>query len=133
MQQITNFNVSIDEIVQGNNGNVLRLTVLRNKQPVSLVGATVTVAIKHGETLITKSAVITGAEAGECEITLNRADIAVTGLYFAQPTVVYDDGTEFSGDVIRFKVAGKLTGVPPVEQTPGDIGDITVTVDGGVF
>jgi hypothetical protein len=90
------------------------------------------VAIKHGETLITKSAVITSAETGECEITLNRADIAVTGLYFTQPTVVYDDGTEFSGDVIRFKVAGKLTGVPPVTN-PGDIGDITVKVDGGEF
>jgi hypothetical protein len=129
MQQVTNFSVNIDEIVQGNNGNVLRLTVLRKKVPVSLEGATVKVAIKQGETLITKDAVIVDAIDGDCEITLTRSDVTVAGLYFLQPTVTYADGNEFTGDVTRFKVSGKLTGVPPV--TGG--GDITVRVDGGEF
>jgi hypothetical protein len=132
VQQVINFNVNIDEIVQGNNGNVLRLTVLRNKATVSLVGSTVKVAIKQGDTLSTKDAVITDADDGECEVTLYRSDLVQTGLYFVQPTVIYDDGTEFTGDVQRFKVSGKLTGVPTT-PTPGDTGDITVTVDGGVF
>lgn len=132
MQQVINFNVNIDDIVQGNNGNVLRLTVLRNKAAVSLAGATVKVAIKQGDNLTTKDAVITDADDGECEVILYRADLIQTGLYFVQPTVTYSDGTEFTGDVQRFKVSGKLTGVP-VTPTPGDIGDITVTVDGGEF
>ncbi|PFP30276.1 hypothetical protein COJ96_06070 [Bacillus sp. AFS073361] len=128
-QQYIDFSVSLDSIVQGNNGSILRFTVLRNKATVSIQDATVSVAIKQGATLAVKQASITDAVSGKCEVTLNKADLTTPGLYFFQPTVTYADGDEFSGDVQRFKVTGKLTGVPPVDG--GGTGDITVSIDGG--
>jgi hypothetical protein len=131
-QQYIDFSISLDSIVQGNNGSILRFTVLRNKAVVSIEDATVSIAIKQGATLFEKQAAITDAINGICEVTLNKADLTTPGLYFFQPTVTYADGDEFSGDVQRFKVTGRLTGVPPVDSGGGgSTGDITVTVDGG--
>jgi predicted 3-demethylubiquinone-9 3-methyltransferase (glyoxalase superfamily) len=108
------FNIDIDTFVQGNNGSVLPLTIKKDGAVVSLDGATVRVAIKHGTYLFTKQAVITDSINGKCEITLTRTDLAVPGLYFYQPTITYSDDREFSGDVKRFSVLGKISGEPPV-------------------
>jgi hypothetical protein len=131
--QVFETQVNLDSLVQGNNGSVRRFLFRRSGVVVPLVGGTVEVAILKGETLTKKQATITDASNGVCEVRLTRTDLAESGLYFMQPTVRFDDDDEFSGDVDRFRVTGRLTGAPPVEQPPGEIGNIVVTIDGGEF
>lgn len=128
-QQIFETNVNLDSLVQGNNGSVRRFFVRRAGAIVPLDGAVVEVAIKKGDSLLTKQAVITDAANGICEIKLTRGELATSGLYFIQPTVKFADDDEFSGDIESFKVKEKLTGSI---QAPGD-GSFTVKVDGGEF
>lgn len=108
------FIFDISTFVQGNNGNILPITVRNKGAVIDVTGAMVRVAIKKGEYVDTKQAVITDAANGKCEVTLMREDLATAGLYFYQPTITYADDREFSGDVEKFRVAGKLTGAPPV-------------------
>lgn len=112
-------------IIQGDNGTVLRMTVKEGGATVDLTGATVDVAIKRGTLLMTKTATVTDAPAGKCEIELTSADVDLPGLYFFQATVRFGYGREFSSDIQRFTVGGKLTG-----QSADVVG---VTLDGGEF
>lgn len=114
------FIFDINAYVQGNNGNILPITIRNKGAVVNITGATVRVAIKQGAYISTKQAVITDAANGKCEITLTREDLSTAGLYYYQPTITYADDREFSGDVEKFRVSGKLAGAPPV-VTPGMI------------
>lgn len=78
------FIFDINTIVQGNNGNVLPITV-RNAE--SLEGATVRVAIKRGDYVFTKQANLADIASGRYELTLTSTDLPAPGLYFYQPTI----------------------------------------------
>ena len=113
------------KIVQGDNGTVLRLTVKEDGNVVDLTGASVDVVIKHGDTLNSKSATIADALAGKCEVELTSGDVVSPGIYFLQATVKFDYGLEFSSDVQKFTVGGKLAGSVDVPTS--------VIFDGGEF
>jgi hypothetical protein len=112
-------------IVQGDNGTVLGLTIKDNGIVVDLTGATVDIAIKRGNSMNIKPATVTNALAGKCEVELTSEDVESPGLYFFQATVRFGFGLEFSSDIQRFKVGGKLTGI--AAETTG------VQLDGGEF
>jgi hypothetical protein len=118
-QQINDYNFNIDSFVQGNNGAVLRFNVRRKGNIVPIDNATVNVAIKRGNDLFTKNATIVSATSGICEVKLTRADLETAGTYYLQPTIIFPDDDEFSGDVQKFVVSGKLTGAP---TNPGNGG-----------
>lgn len=111
-------------IVQGDNGRVIPIDIGLN-----LEGATVKVAVKRGEELFTKIAVILDVTTGKCELTLLTSDLTMQGTYKYQWTADFEDGRSFSGRSREIFVAEKLAGVQP----SGDPGTITVTVDGGEF
>jgi hypothetical protein len=96
---------------------------------LNLEGANVTVSIKRGEELLTKTAAILDVATGKCELTLLTSDLTVYGTYKYQWTADFEDGRSFSGRAREIFVDEKLAGVPP----SGDPGTITVTVDGGEF
>lgn len=122
------FIFDINTIVQGNNGNVLPITV-RNAE--SLEGATVRVAIKCGDFVFTKQAVLADLASGRYELTLTSTDLPAPGLYFYQPTITYADGREFTGEVGRFNVGGKLSGPPPEVIPPGiELARLGISVNG---
>jgi hypothetical protein len=108
---LADFIFDINTIVAGNNGNKLLITI---RNAGSIEGATVRIAIKRGAEVFTKQAVIIDAASGKCEVTLSATDLPSSGLYFYQPTITYADGREFTGEVGRFTVGGKLSGQPPV-------------------
>lgn len=122
------FIFDINTIVQGNNGNVLPITI---RNAASLDGATVRVAIKRGDSVFTKQADLADITSGRYELTLTSSDLPAPGLYFYQPTITYADGREFTGEVGRFNVGGKLSGPPPEIIPPGiELARLGISVSG---
>lgn len=105
-------------IVQGDN----QITIPFSTN-MSLENATVTVAVKRGEELLTKTATILDVATGKCEFSLLSLDLTIEGSYFYQWTAEYSDGRKKSGKAMDIYVSEKLTGTTPE----------TVIVDGGTF
>jgi BppU N-terminal domain len=116
-------------IIQGDNGLRIPFTV-QKKGVEDLTGASVTVAVKRGATLLTKTAIIVDAPNGKCEFVLSSSDLTMQGAYFFQWTATFPDGRILSDKKREFNVSEKLTGAPPTDGT-GE--PITVIVDGGEF
>jgi len=103
-----------NEIVQGDSGSVLSLTISDDSQIVDLTNATVEVVIKYKATGIVKQATVTNALQGECQITLDASDIPHQGIYSFQATVKFSDGKQFSSQIERFSVSKKMNYVPDI-------------------
>lgn len=95
-------------IKAGDSGTVFELPVTDNGVVVPLAGATVEVVFKNGERRFVKTATITDAEAGLCEVKLTAEDVAVAGSYVLQAKVLWQNGDVFSGDVEKFSVGGTI-------------------------
>jgi BppU N-terminal domain len=109
--------------VQGDNGFVVPF-VIRDSQITSLEGATVSVAIKRGDNIITKPVDIINASTGKCQFVLTSLDLTIVGVYKYQWTVEFEDG--------RIKSDGKMAELYVKERLAGDP-VVTVIVDGGTF
>lgn len=106
-------------IVQGDN----QITIPFSTN-MSLENATVTVAVKRGEELLTKTATILDVATGKCEFTLSSLDLTIAGTYEYQWTAEFSvDGRIKSGKAMDVYVSAKLAGLEPQ----------TVIVDGGTF
>jgi hypothetical protein len=97
-----------NEIVTGDNGTTIRLTITDDKGIVDIRSSTVDVLIKYKNRSITKQATVTNGELGQCEVMLNSSDVSVEGIYTFQCTVKFIDGKQFSSDIQRFVVSKKL-------------------------
>ncbi|MCH6265992.1 hypothetical protein, partial [Neobacillus citreus] len=94
-------------IVQGDNGRVIPFNTGMN-----LDGATITVTVKRGEELITKTAEILDIPSGKCQFMLLTSDLTIEGVYKYQWTATFEDGRKFSDRPFDFYVYEKLVGVP---------------------
>lgn len=100
----------MNEIVVGDNGTILNLTInddngnivdLRSASSVELV-------IKFRGIPIIKTATITDSINGKCNVTLTNSDIPNVGVYTIQTTVYFQNSTQFSSDIQSFVVGKNL-------------------------
>jgi hypothetical protein len=98
-----------NEIVQNDNGTILKLSVTDDNGVVDIRNSTVDVVIRYKNTNITKQATITDGINGKCELTLSSDNVSQIGTYAFQITVKFIDGKQFSSsNVERFVVNKKL-------------------------
>lgn len=98
-----------NEIVQNDNGTVLRFTVTDDNGIVDIRNSTVNVLIKYKNIPKTKQATLVDPQNGKCEITLSNEDTAQVGAFPMQITVKFVDGKEFtSSNIERLVVSKKL-------------------------
>ncbi|MCM3599407.1 BppU family phage baseplate upper protein [Robertmurraya korlensis] len=104
-------------IVQGDNKLTIPISTNMN-----LENATVTITVKRGGEIFTKTATILDIVTGSCEFSLTNEDLTVAGIYEYQWTAEFTDGRVKSGKKLDTYVSEKLTGTI-----------VTVTIDGGEF
>jgi hypothetical protein len=95
-------------IIAGDHGTIIRLTITDEGAAVDLRGTTVEVVIKNGDRRLTKTAAITDGEDGMCEVVLTADDTVTPGSYAFQATVRMQNGNIFSSDVQKFPISAKL-------------------------
>jgi hypothetical protein len=98
-----------NQIVQGDNGTTLTLTISDTNGIVDLRNATsVAVVILYRDKRTVKSATITDGQNGICSVVLLSSDLARTGNYALQATVTFQNGNVFSTNVSNFTVIEKI-------------------------
>jgi hypothetical protein len=101
-----------NEIVQGDNGNILELVIQDDFQIIDLTNATVQVVLTYKTNGRIKNAVVTDAVNGKCEVTLTSEDVMFEGVYAFQATVTFNDGRKFTSNIQRFNVLKKIGFIP---------------------
>jgi hypothetical protein len=100
-----------NEIVQGDNGTILSLTVVDDKgNVVDLRTATsVELAIKYSRGMPTiKQGTITDGQNGKVQVVLNDTDTANEGIFAIQCTVNFIDGEKFNSDIQKLIINNNL-------------------------
>lgn len=98
----------LDEIIQGDNGTVMNLTIKDHKGIVDIRGATIEVVLLNGSKRTVKPSQVTNGELGQCSFTLSSTDVSESGTYYFQTTITFGDGKSFSSNVRTFKVRQKI-------------------------
>lgn len=99
----------MEKIYVGDNGTLLRCNIKQKGEAVRLIGVqSIEITIKSLSHKVVKLARLTDIELGKCEITLSREDIPITGRYYIQPKIDFQDGKSFRGDIQKFEVEESL-------------------------
>lgn len=95
-------------IYKGDNGVVLRFTILDDGIEVDLTGATIEGVIQTKTKRIIKPANIIDAITGKVDIILNSDDLTEVGRHNIQIIVNFHGGNKYSSDIKSFYVSGTL-------------------------
>lgn len=95
-------------IKAGDDGTVLEMPITDGGAVVPLTGASVSIVIKQGERRVTKTASITDAVGGLCELVLTGEDVAYSGVYSVQAVVTMPNGDDFASDIEKFTVGKRI-------------------------
>lgn len=101
-----------NEIVQGDNGTVIELTIQDGTKIIDLTDATVQIILTLRSSGKIKQAIITDAINGKCEVTLISDDILYDGVYTFQAVVYFSDGRQFTSNIQKLTINKKIGFIP---------------------
>lgn len=97
------------EIIQGDSGTIIQVTVSDNNGVVDLRAASdIEVTIKTPKRRIVKQGVVVDGILGLVEFILNQTDTEDIGVCVFQIRVNFTDGSSFGSDLKRFTIGQRL-------------------------